>query len=865
MRKRDLKFSLDFISDNFGIVNIEEPIGYYDVDLSLEQKETGKGRDVSFSGGDYQFKFSSKRDHYFEKILYYFNLFGFESKVDLIISEQGYDDIRLELDFATAETDEIFYFKCSAIQKSALQILKRRKDIKVDLFSNKDLNGDYIEPLKPENLFLSSKPITASSKWELADAFYLKWLETADADIIINPFETLTKGDIKNSLIPINNIGNYSFKGNEDNYIILQSEYKKDNLVLKIENLSLNIKYERPPISNYHTFINLIIAKGQTYGTSSKDLIWSGVLSNTTTSISLENENITYNKITSLLPSEKLWLFFETTKYRNQVSNSISITKGSVTIEADETYFPSVVPSFRLIDVIKHIVKSSSGLKVNAPRFEFEGEFYDNFLFNGNTLRNAKKDGKNLPFYVSLEDIEKSLNEVNGGYEIDSDGKVFFGTYEDFYTSEEVWFFDSLQFSGFKKSFNPKHSINQFSLKYKKYLSQKEKEAKGSSDVIHGESSWTLHNKMVENKKETTIEWIRDAFHLRLQQDKAFEISEDTATQDDDELFCIDSIPNNEQINVLGVTKLNHQFDSSKNEMNLTNNGEFNFNVLGIFPDETFKILNTNNAGTYKVISVTETTIRLQNISSGASTNNNNIYDTNYEYSISPINCKFKNYTNEGITNINGLASGDRYSNLRYSLKRNIINYYQSFLATCNLYWKEKALIKSVIKNNADFEFTYNGITTKEGDDFIPKNPILSPYLLEDMVFANVEHFEFNEIQKLIRSKRGYIRTIDNTGKVIKFYAKSIKYSIGKESLMIIGEEKYDPLQMTINTNNPNYLLINNETRISRIEYEFEDDKLIIFDAQRQRLYNPVYWFNVMVNNFAPKTQKELEDLLKLI
>jgi hypothetical protein len=76
-----------------------------------------------------------------------------------------------DLDFATAETDDLTYFKCKGIEDSKLQIIKARKKVKVDLFSNKDADGNFINPLNPKKLLVFAKPV-----------FRLKWEQTTDYD-----------------------------------------------------------------------------------------------------------------------------------------------------------------------------------------------------------------------------------------------------------------------------------------------------------------------------------------------------------------------------------------------------------------------------------------------------------------------------------------------------------------------------------------------------------------------------------------------------------------------------------------------------------------------------------------------------------
>ena len=69
---------------------------------------------------------------------------------------------------------------------------------------------------------------------------------------------------------------------------------------------------------------------------------------------------------------------------------------------------------------------------------------------------------------------------------------------------------------------------------------------------------------------------------------------------------------------------------------------------------------------------------------------------------------------------------------------------------------------------------------------------------------------------------------------------------------------------MTLVTD-PNYILINNETRIDSIKYEIKDEKLFVSDSTRQLLYNGVYWFNVSVNGAIPDTKNKLDEWMKLM
>lgn len=112
-------FKLNFITNGEGIKPIDEPGGFDSVPFTFKQDEKRLGRDAFFGGdNENQFTFFKMRNHELETLLYYFETFGWESHVDLIIEKDGIDNIIGRLDFLYAETDLLGYFKCKVIHRS---------------------------------------------------------------------------------------------------------------------------------------------------------------------------------------------------------------------------------------------------------------------------------------------------------------------------------------------------------------------------------------------------------------------------------------------------------------------------------------------------------------------------------------------------------------------------------------------------------------------------------------------------------------------------------------------------------------------------------------------------------------------------
>jgi len=862
-----MRFFLDFKSDNYGKKSIDEPFGTSDVNFSLKQKEGKMGRDISFSGGEIQFEFTHMRNHELKQLLYYHRKFGFESVVVLTIEIDENNKYNCDLDFATAETDDLEYFRCKGIQNGNLQIIKRRTSVKVDVLSDVDVDGNYIGGLVPENMLLLAKPVIQSSEWKQTELFLKSWNGYGQDAIWISPATQINKSDIESTLCPFIPFfelpSNYtSVKQVEalDYLTLIEAQNNLTNATVKIKGLNLSITG-----TGFATRNSLYLAYSKTWIAGEITVV---KLEDVTGTLNVVDKDY-FVEIPKLERGTKFTIYVSVFQpYTLPAGTPVSSTtidmtlSDNISISTESIAYSSVSKSLRLVDVVRQIIKSTSGLSINAPRFESLGQFYDNRLVNGNFLRGII----NKPFYVSLEDIEKSIVEMNADYEIGSDGKVFFGIEEDFYTNTESGFFNNTQFSEMNKTFNPRFMVNEFGFRYSNYQSQKENEEINSADTIHGESKFVFFNKSVENKKEVEVDWTRDAFLIEATRRKAIVIKENTASQDDDTIFCIDSIDTTFDNEFIEVTELQHTYNPTTFRLTLRNDGSINFNSLGIQIGSYFYILPIDaSAGTYLVTNVTENTLELNRVLGITTNAGNGNRLTKYQYTLSQSYVPFTNYTNQGFSETENLNSADSYSNRRYSIKRNIYNYWQSYIATCNLYWKNKPLKNTWYKNNGDYTAKYDGVKLTEKADIVPTNPILSPMLYNEIIFANVEFTDFITLQNNIRSNRGFIRTIDNNEQVIKVYPINIEYSLLEKKLTIKAEEKYEPSSMTIETKT-GYYLINNETGVDEVIYEIKNEKVYLFDLNRYRLYNGIYWMEISINGaIAPdlETLKSWLDLLK--
>jgi hypothetical protein len=861
-----MRFYLNFLSDNYGRKEIDEPAGFAEVDFNIKQRSDGMARDIALNGDKIDFQFTYMRNHELKQLLYYFNRFGFEAKVNLEIQFDDTTKYICELDFATAQTDDFKYLKIKGLPLSDYQIIKRRRSVKVDLFSDKNVDGDYIAPLVPENVLMLATPYYQSSKWTQSNEIKQTWVSYGQDAIFMSPIDTVLQYDIEDTIIPFESVISLgSFYKNEQYY-----QAKKDLSILKLKDnvvkgeLIINDLSFFVSSLGFPTKINLEVLISKTFIRSETKRIFLESSINGQINISNKSYTIPIDSIErdSYVIIEASIFQPYTLPAATPIGSSVFELKlnGSVEVNFETSTYNSVCPSFGLYETVAQVVKSISGMDIIAPRFQIGGDLYGNRLLNGNLLRQIK----NKPFSISLEDLEKSFPEIKFDYEVTPDGKVFFGGETDFYTANEMAFYPNVQFSEMTKEFNPLYMVNEFWFSYKNYQSLKENTVAGSADTIHGESRFVLNNKKVENKKAVEVEWTRDTRIIEVQRKQAIVINQDTTTQDDDTIFSIDCIKNISDQSFTETTQLFHKYQGGK--LTLRTDGVINFTLLGIQNGSAFKIFAPdNNAGDYTVFQIDPSQITLTRVSSGAiGTSNDGIRSTKYQYTIDDAYIPYTNRTNQGIDSIFNLNAGDKYSNLRYSVARNIKNFWNSYLATCNLYWKDVTIKNTWYKNNGECTTSIGGVILKEKDDILPSNPIVTPFMYSNVTFKGIDFVDFIDLQNAIRTQRGFIRFIDNNRRVVKLYPTEVEYSLLEKRLEIKGEEKFEPIFMTIVTD-PNYILINNETRIDSIKHEFKGEKLYVSDSTRQLLYNGVYWFNVSVNGAIPNSKNKLDEWIKLM
>ena len=731
------------------------------------------------------------------------------------------------------------------------------------------MDGNEIDPLTTENILIKAKPIKQISKWETASSF--DWTFSAASAVratrhrALLPCVNLVKYGVEDSLIPFSALSEGYIKSSsitdviKNDYIIVEAINNVKDISINITNVNFNVSTAVFNGGDGYVDFKFEIKYGADYDTAKTEMFFNGFLR--------ENQSFTETRdfnlnIPYLNRADKIWCYC---KFKVRQSNSfggrfttyVNVPAMDIDITATSTAYNTISPSVRLKDAVSKTVEAVSQLPISFPFAEPNGEMYNQRVLNGNMLRNIL----DKPFYFSMKAIENWMPEINGDYEVGEES-VYFGLYKDYYVNIESGVFDTIKFDDYEKMFNEKYAINQFNYNYSKYQSQKENEVENTYDVIHGESEWLVPNVFVENKKEISIDFVRDAFMIAETQKKALEESESTATQDDDTIFIIDTIQSIDDYIFTETDFLQHVYNVDSSVLELNNTGNFSFVLLGITAGTLFKILGSDtNAGTYTVTSVENRKLSLSGLSS-SSRNGERI--TQFEYIVTKETAPFKTWGNEGFTIIDNINNGDDYVNLKYSVKRNIVRFYNQYLATANL-WAKKQIKNTFYKNNPEAILNYEGFITTEAESFTPSTPILSTY--KHKITLITDFATYKTLENKIRSERGFIRIVDRDEFVLRIYPMEMTFVNSGDlgELMIIGEEKYENSLINIEYNELPFLTINDNYRTTRIIFKDKNEKIYIFDENGRLLYKPTFWHKITINGTNATNKQELIQWLTLI
>ncbi len=820
---RDVKYSIDKL-------RFVDAIG---MAISQQQQINPQGDVLNHLDYGLQWLFAILKEH------------GFESKVEYIIEKDGVQFSQGLLDFTGKNfTDWISYVEATLIDKTDVADTKKQLDTKFNLFSDKNYRNETITPAPAINVLKKATPITATSKWNCPTALTVVWqgVDTDYFGIYFNAINNLTDNGINNSLSYM--MDNLSV--NED-FKYIKFKNRTSNIVVKLRNINFILTANVDSVGLYYR-------KGLSFGASIEIQLgnWIG-------GIPGEGSELYYGiyadfTIPQAEKDEYLWIYFRTNQLTELFVGLIFLS-GTAEITSTETALDIVIKGVRYIDAIKQASKFVKDIPINAIDFEEGGKHYNRILFNKRMV-SAKTDY----FYTTPKELYDSVYEVNQDCEFKED-EIFIGHETAFYEDVEIGAVLELPSKEYSENYSDRFMINNLKYDYETFEQDRTSDNTGKS--FHTQSEWNFQNDGVENKKEIKIKLVEDPYAIQKMSDLEIE-KPTTQTTDDDKLYTLDITelaPNS--FNTWGATLLmkvlnngylqilNQSSDFDENSISI------NWDVLGL--GNQFEITAGQNVGIYAVVGHTSSVLTLNPITATPNYTGDAFIRVKYYYS----NVLYVTRTNEGFT-----ADSPKQLNMRYSIKRNLKEFYHQF-ASALLYCK-KDILNLFFKNNG--AFTSQLLT--ESEPVVENAPILYSDLPEPLVEPiemNIDCVaDFIQILAILNNykvNRGYIRVYNNRNEVKLGYFKKLEQTWATNKLTLLLEKKYEPIELVVNFADGVLTIGNSSYELGGISqwWVTQNDYIQFFDKENTPIRKEYKYNFVILNGVKYNSIDELVGALIIL
>ena len=804
--------------------------------------------------------------------------YGSEADVKRILKKDNVSFTTGNLDFSTAETDGESYFKCKVIQNTNQSKIKKREKITIDLLATKDIDDNTIDAIPVQKMLLKAKPIYGESRFECPNQYSYNFTakgsdnpagDTSSMFYFYNNCQSVIKFNIEDTLGFLDqtlthngNIGDDWDNRNDqgDLFGILRAKDDLSNIKINIKDLIIQQQGDSDNGGNGYAETYFVLRWGFDINAPSGgiNLLYNFIDENGNTT-----QNILDNTYTiPFLPSGyKVWLYFRT-KVRQSATNIIgdprmecftNISQYSVDITATSTAIDSVINAVRWIDLIKQNYKAIGSLPVNAPKFDEGGEFYDNFCFSKNLIaQNLEK-----PFYVDLNQTKESLQEVNADAQI-NENEIYIGQYTDFYKNIDLGGF--LEIPDNKANFikNDKYLINKFVFGYEKY--EQDRNERNTVDAIHTNSEWFVQTQNSINTKDTKLPFIRDAFSIETARRSVFSIKENSDSTDDN-IFIADVVqlaPNTRR----KFTRLvSWQADGGAGTTKILSDNSFSWDLLGFSVGDT--IIESGVSRT--VLAITPNLLTLS-FSGGFASGTNFL---TFDYPLT--NVLYTNRTNEGLIFSTNLRNSDNFSNLRYSIKRNMRHWFPN-LATYGKFIPTKKIKNSYFKANGEAitQFSDEVAPIKENEDIIISD-IASFKILNQDIYKTTVRCSFEKVVQLLKdlqNVRGFVRVQTPSESIIKGYVKELNYIWSSEELQLELECKNESDFLNVVYSGGIFTIneVGYDTKTTTEKrYNIFNDYIQFFDENSIYLCNRTKFDKVSLNGITYSNIEGLVNALELL
>jgi len=713
---------------------------------------------------------------------------GWECEVEVILEKDGTQFVTGIVDGYTAIVleDEI---KFKVIQNTKREEIKRREDIYVNAFSDKDLDGNTIAPCQTTNILLKAKPIQQNSKWVNSTNVNTNFVFYGQDFAFISPVTNLVTFGIEDSFVPFEQVqqtGSFPPENelqeirNELTYV--RAKFELTNAVITLKNVNLLVS-----TTGFSTNTVLTIGYGTNYQTGQHTT--QNIFQSTNPVINV-NQDFTFT-IPNLPAGGFIYAYvaigsaYSTPGGTPVSSSTVQFSCDEMTIQTTSTAIDSVIKGVRLIDLMKHTTKSVGNVPLIAPDYDNGGEHYDNFTFNGYLLSQII----DKPFNNKFSDIVDIPKEICGDYQINPTN-VEIKTFDKFYDNVEIGAFLELPDENNNSIFNKRFFLKEYWMGYSKSSEARENNGENTIDDIHTDSQWMFDSKKTDGNLRIQLKHIRSAYLIEEQRKRATQVSEkSTSLQNDESLFLLDCVrlapgSRNEFTAVLTYRTIN------STQIELLSNGTFNWTLLGFNVGATITLISGGDTHNYTVAVLKDFVITLTTNEYTPTGSGTGSFTVNYPLS----NVTYTNRGDEGFTSVTGVFLPTKYSNLNYSIKRNIQRWFP-YLATAGKYIPNRLIKNTLFRINGELRSQKVGEIIEVVDrENISINDIAEQKILNPIIHKVTVYSEFDTATQLfedVQNLKGFVRVQLNTNDLISGYPKELDYEWSTNKLTLTLEEKF--------------------------------------------------------------------------
>ena len=734
---------------------------------------------------------------------------GSEMKVGYKISRNGVDFKEFELDNRGDDiTDGETYYTAKLIEIGLVADHFRNLKNTFNAFSNKNWKDETITPINSFNYLVkatgsrNTNIIKSTGETQLCQAFIFN--SPGSAPVFINKIKNIIQSDIESALSWLEDESRLNFVGDTyepdpSQFAILRARKNIKSLKITIKlNLEL-FRYSQNFAENDRNVFRLYLFKSD--GASFRDSfpgitnsIWVSDVFGTETGVYSQSVSETIDlTLNDIVIGGKVYFAFSFNSNSALPIYALNYLDSEISMLSEEVGLNTVSTAVTYYDLITQGIKYTNTLPLLINDSVLETKFKRQAIFNRNLINKTNE------LYTTNENLHKSLQEYCADVEI-STQNVQIRQNEGFYENIEIASFLVIPSEDYNEPYNETYLINNFGWGYKNF--EQDRSAENTSLGVHTYSEWLPRNQRSDNSKKIEIDLVRDFLEKQTVIDLELNKPK-TSTEKDEKLFIEDmcELPPN-TFNVFFSSLLMRWVSGKLEILNTNSEGEtgdsiINWNKLGLQTGSIFEILESVNVGVYTVFSVSTngTIITLTPNTPVSQYTGDATIKIRHNY----VNVFWQTRTTEGFS----IAPRD-YSNLAYTIKRNMKYWYQ-YLASVMLYAKSD-IQNSFFKNFGKLETQLDTETTPVIEDArilysdLPK-PLVEPIIIKAKIVAQYE--DVVEYLENYRTKKGFVRIFTPNGKVVKVFPKMFEYNISTNEANIDGEKKYEDefLKITIDGN----------------------------------------------------------------